>query len=91
MEAEETQLTFGYYHDDRADAPLVTCATCGREFYMSHPQPTCIACRQALQREVLFPEPCIYGSREVLGTMTAFGWFGKHHCVYCCAEAESED
>ena len=44
----------------------------------------------ALQREVLTPWTCWYGQRAILGQTIAFGWFGKHHCVFCCVETESD-
>jgi hypothetical protein len=34
------------YDTQRAEAPLVTCSACLKAFYMTHPQPVCIACRR---------------------------------------------
>ena len=34
----------GYDHNQK-HAQLVTCAQCGKQWYMTVPQPVCIACR----------------------------------------------
>lgn len=36
------------YDEIQMAAPLVECSTCGRSFYMTKPQPTCIECRQGI-------------------------------------------
>ena len=33
------------YDTQRAEAVLVRCETCGKPFWMTHPQPVCISCR----------------------------------------------
>ena len=35
------------YDDKQINAALVTCAKCGRAWYMTAPQPLCRACRRA--------------------------------------------
>ena len=46
---------------------------------------------QALAREVLCLElPCAYGRYDIDGTVRALGWFGRHHCPFCAAEAEAK-
>lgn len=35
------------WDDMNAEAVLVTCVRCLRDWFMTHPQPVCIACRQA--------------------------------------------
>lgn len=35
------------YDAKQLGAVLVTCATCGRAYYMTAPAPVCLACREA--------------------------------------------
>ncbi len=35
------------YDERQITAPLVTCAVCGRSWYMTKPEPVCIECMEA--------------------------------------------
>ncbi len=42
-----TKTTRASYDDRQITAPLVTCAVCGRSWYMTKPEPVCIECMEA--------------------------------------------